>query len=205
MKRVSVALLVTIMMSLLSACTDVDKEKPTSTPLITNQYEEPATQTTSPSLTPSPTVEPSPIAEPSEIVDGLLKHTSEYNWSIMYPSSWNRSNERLILEENSGKFIEFRTFDIPDEGVDWWLKVEMKRLLSSTETNNKLFEGPSSEERDGYTIHKYVIESSVEKNSTLLRHTIIIDDHNIFAFHTASPPLTKEEYEEIMSTFKFEK
>ncbi|MEV5024546.1 hypothetical protein [Paenibacillus sp. LPE1-1-1.1] len=160
-----------------------------------------------PTNAPVETSHPIESKVPTEVPSVLLKYQSKDGWTIQYPASWDKITDSTLQESATEKHISFRTHDIPEEGVEKWLDSEIKRKLSVEEADNKLLEDVTKETKGDFTVYKYAIQSAYVRptNISELRNIIFVGNEHIYEFRSQIPPLSKEEFENIVETFTFEK
>lgn len=187
MKTLLTIAAISVTLTFLSSCTDyIEPEvKPTDAPVETSHPIE------------------SPV--PTEVHSELLKYQSKDGWTIQYPASWDKITDSTLQESATEKYISFETHDIPEEGVEKWMDSEIERKLSSEEADNKLLENVTKETKGDFTVYKYAIQSAYVRptNISELRNIIYVGNEHIYEFRAPVPPLTKEEFENIVETFTF--
>lgn len=161
-------------------------------------------QEVNPKETPAETSLQNESTEPTDASSDLLKYQSKDGWSIQYPASWDKITDSTLQESTTEKYISFRTHAIPEEGVEKWLDSEIERKLSFEEADNKLLEDVTKETKGDFTVYKYAIQSAYVRatNISELRDIIYVGNEHIYEFHGNIP---KEEFENIVETFTFEK
>ncbi len=136
----------------------------------------------------------------------FLTYRSKVGWTVQYPKSWDYTSEGVLQETASEKYISFRTYAIPEEGVEVWLDNKIERALSMEEADNTLSEEVTVEAENGFIVYKYALQSAYVRSDNIseLRKILYVDNEHIYEFHTQSPPLTNAEFEAIVGTFTFE-
>lgn len=158
-----------------------------------------------PTVSPNNTIQPTESDKPTESTANSLKYQSQDGWSILYPSTWDYTSNDTLRESETEKYISFSTLPLPAEGVEQWLDAKIKKTVAFEEADNKLVEDLTNEEKDGFTVYKYMIESTYGDNQvTELRFIFYVDNEKIYEFHSQSPPLPKNEFEAIVKTFSKE-
>lgn len=153
-----------------------------------------------------PTDAPVETSHPIEIgVPTEVQYQSNDGWSIQYPASWDKVTDSTLQESATEKHISFRTHAIPEEGVEKWLESTIEQRVSFEEADNKILEDVTNETKDGITVYKYTIQSTYMSKVFEMRFINYVHNEHIYEFHGQIPPLTKEEFENIVETFTFEK
>jgi hypothetical protein len=154
-----------------------------------------------PTVSPTQSSKPTESVEPTETNYESLKYQSKEGWSILYPMMWDYTSDDTLKESSTDKYISFDTHDIPEDGVEKWLDSKIEQSLALEEADNTLLEEVTKETKDGLTVYKYAIQSNYLSQITKIRFVIYVDHDHIYMFHGQVPPLTKDEFEEIVGTF----
>lgn len=189
MKKLAIFVSICAGITFLSACTNnIDPEVvPTDTPVETSP----------------PTESVVPTEAPSE----FSTYQSKDGWTIQYPTSWDKITDSALQQSATEKYISIDKHEIPEEGVEKWLDSEIERKLSFEEADNKLLEEVTKDTIGEFTVYKYAIASAYVRpdNITELRNIIYVGSEHMYEFRTQVPPITKEEFENIVETFTLEK
>ncbi|WP_206669697.1 hypothetical protein [Paenibacillus luteus] len=143
------------------------------------------------------------LAVPTDASSVLLKYQNKDGWTIQYPKSWDKITDNTLQESATEKYISFRTYPIPDEGVETWLDNKIEKSLSFEEADNKLIEDITTETKGDFVIYRYVLQSSYVEptNTSNLKNIFYVGNGHIYEFHGQTPPLAKEEFETIVDSF----
>ncbi|MEK3882303.1 hypothetical protein [Paenibacillus sp. PL2-23] len=155
---------------------------------------------TNPTISPNHSIDST--APTSDITSGYLKYESNDGWSIQYPKLWDQLSDTTLSETSTGKYLSIRKFDIPEDGTEEWVNSEIERTLSFEEASNILLEDVTKETIEGASLYRYSIQSTYQKDSiTVFKNAVYVYDHHIYKLHAAVPPLSNEEFEQMITSF----
>lgn len=123
-------------------------------------------------------------------------------WTICYPSTWDKIGENFIQEQSTGKTLEFSTKNITQTELEKYIQDEIIRKLKATETQNTIKDKLTVKKKDNVWVYSYSINSKMDGASYVLQNTIIFDGKKSYEFKASIPPVTQEEYNKIIDSFK---
>lgn len=138
----------------------------------------------------------------NSIPKGYRKYVDSNGWSIFYPSTWDKVEKTFIQESTSGQTLQFRSEEISEVDLLYWIDTEINRKLSVEEGQNSIFEPLRVEARDDLEVYEYTIQSDRDGITYLLKTTIFYDGNRKYEFWGALPQIDGEIYEEIINSFK---
>jgi hypothetical protein len=132
------------------------------------------------------------------------RYTSADGWSFEYPANWDRVEPAFVQETVTGKTVSFGSEPTTKSELESWIESEIARKLNAAEAGNTLEEPLAVSHRGDLIVYRYAIRSRIESSETLLKTTVFFDGTGRYEFYTAIPPVTEEEYEAILDSFRVE-
>jgi hypothetical protein len=130
------------------------------------------------------------------------RYTSADGWSFDYPANWDRVEPAFVQETLTGKTVQFGYEPTTKSELESWIESEIARKLDATEAGNTLEEPTTVRHRGNLIVYRYTIRSRIESSETLLKTTVFFDGTGRYEFYTAIPPVTEEEVEAILDSFR---
>jgi hypothetical protein len=130
------------------------------------------------------------------------RYTSADGWSFDYPANWDRVEPAFVQETLTGKTVQFGSEPTTKSELESWIESEIARKLDAAEAGSTLEEPLAVSHRGNLIVYRYTIRSRIESSETLLKTTVFFDGTRRYEFYTAIPPVTEEEVEAILDSFR---
>ena len=130
------------------------------------------------------------------------RYTSADGWAFDYPANWDRVEPTFVQETLTGKTVQFGSGPTSKPELESWIESEIARKLNAAEAGNTLEEPLAVSHRGNLSVYRYTIRSRIDSSETLLRTTVFFDGSRRYEFYTAIPPVTEEEVEAILDSFR---
>ena len=147
------------------------------------------------------TMEPE-TPDTDQTVEGYKEYMSTEGWSFRYPETWDKVEENFIQETATGKTVVFSSETTTKQDLEVWIQSEIKRKLEAEEADNTLTDPLSINTKDDLTVYRYTINSKMESTEAFIPNVIFFDGERKYTFYTNIPPVTEEEFETILDSFK---
>ena len=137
-------------------------------------------------------------------MSGTYRYTAPEGWSFRYSAHWDRLDEELglVQDTGTGKTLNFASQPTTKAELERWLESEIDRKLAATEAKNTMAEPLTSVQEGALTVYRYAILSRMEGSETLLRTAVFFDGQRRYEFYAAIPPLSEDEYEALVASFR---
>ncbi len=136
--------------------------------------------------------------------DQAQKYVDEEGWSFSYPGNWDKVQDGFVQESTTGKTVVFNSQPVTQAELEAWIQSEIERKVNAREADNEL-EVPLEVSRDDkLSVYTYTIRSRGDGSEALLRNTIFFDGNKMYEFRTSIPPVTEDEFNTIVNSFRTE-